>query len=39
VARATATAIGPAAFFMKPFDDKKFLAAVRDALAQARDSA
>jgi FixJ family two-component response regulator len=38
-ARATATAIGPVAFFMKPFDDEKFLAAVRDALAQARDSA
>ena len=34
-ARATAMAIGPVAFFMKPFDDEKFLAAVRDAL---RDS-
>ena len=33
-ARATAMAIGPVAFFMKPFDDEKFIAAVRDALAQ-----
>jgi FixJ family two-component response regulator len=31
-ARATAMAIGPVAFFMKPFDDAKFLAAVTDAL-------
>ena len=31
-ARATAMAIGPVAFFMKPFDDEKFIAAVRDAL-------
>jgi two-component system response regulator FixJ len=31
-ARATAMAIGPLAFFMKPFNDEKFLAAVRDAL-------
>jgi two-component system, LuxR family, response regulator FixJ len=31
-ARATAMAIGPVAFFMKPFNDDKFLAAVRDAL-------
>ena len=31
-ARATAMAIGPVAFFMKPFDDNKFIAAVRDAL-------
>jgi len=30
--RATATAIGPVAFFMKPFDDEKLIAAVRDAL-------
>ena len=30
--RATAMAIGPVAFFMKPFDDEKFIAAVRDAL-------
>jgi FixJ family two-component response regulator len=27
-----AIAIGPVAFFMKPFDDEKFIAAVRDAL-------
>jgi FixJ family two-component response regulator len=32
-ARATAMAIGPVAFFIKPFNDEKFLAAVRDALA------
>ena len=31
-ARATAMAIGPVAFFMKPFDDEKFICAVRDAL-------
>jgi two-component system response regulator FixJ len=31
-ARATAMAIGPAAFFVKPFDDEKFLAAVHSAL-------
>ena len=31
-ARATVMAIGPAAFFMKPFDDEKFITAVRDAL-------
>jgi FixJ family two-component response regulator len=37
-ARATAMAIGPVAFFMKPFDDEKFLTTVRDALEQARDS-
>jgi DNA-binding NtrC family response regulator len=35
-ARATAMAIGPVAFFMKPFDGEKFIAAVRDALNQAR---
>lgn len=35
-ARATAMQIGPAAFFMKPFNDEKFIAAVRDALAQAQ---
>ena len=35
-ARATAMAIGPVAFFMKPFDDEKFIAAVRDALNQRR---
>jgi FixJ family two-component response regulator len=34
-ARATAMAIGPVAFFMKPFDDEKFITAVRDALSQA----
>ena len=33
-ARATAMAIGPVAFFMKPFDDEKFITAVRDALDQ-----
>ena len=33
-ARATAMAIGPVAFFMKPFDDEKFIAAVREALNQ-----
>jgi hypothetical protein len=27
-------AIGPVAFFMKPFDDEKFIATVRDTLAQ-----
>ena len=32
-ARATATAIGPVAFFIKPFEDEKFIAAVRGALA------
>ena len=31
-ARATATAIGPVAFFIKPFNDEKFIAAVRQAL-------
>jgi len=34
-ARATAMQIGPVAFFIKPFNDEKFLAAVRDALTQA----
>jgi len=33
-ARATAMAIGPVAFFIKPFDDEKFIAAVRNALNQ-----
>ena len=33
-ARATAMAIGPVAFFMKPFNDEKFIAAVRDALVR-----
>jgi two-component system, LuxR family, response regulator FixJ len=36
-ARATAMAIGPVAFFIKPFNDEKFLTAVRDALAQAKN--
>jgi two-component system, LuxR family, response regulator FixJ len=35
-ARATAMAIGPVAFFIKPFNDEEFLSAVRDALAQAK---
>ena len=35
-ARATAMAIGPVAFFIKPFNDEQFLAAVHDALAQAK---
>ena len=35
-ARATAMAIGPVAFFMKPFNDEKFITAVRDALNQSR---
>ena len=33
-ARATAMAIGPVAFFIKPFNDEQFIAAVRDALNQ-----
>ena len=33
-ARVTAMQIGPVAFFIKPFDDEEFLAAVHDALAQ-----
>src|ERR1044072_9501527 len=37
-ARATAMAIGPAAFFIKPFDDEQFLSAVHHALAQAAES-
>ena len=37
-ARATAMAIGPIAFFIKPFNDEKFLAAVHDALAQVPNS-
>ena len=36
-ARATAMAIGPVAFFIKPFNDEEFLAAVHNALAQASD--
>ena len=35
-ARATAMAIGPVVFFMKPFDDEKFIASVRYALGQSR---
>ena len=34
-ARATAMQIGPVAFFTKPFNDEKFIGAVRDALAHA----
>ncbi len=37
-ARATAMQIGPVAFFIKPFNDEQFLAAVHDALAQAKNS-
>ena len=37
-ARATAMAVGPVAFFIKPFNDEQFLAAVHDALAQAKSS-
>ena len=37
-ARATAMAVGPVAFFIKPFNDEQFLAAVHDALAQAETS-
>jgi two-component system, LuxR family, response regulator FixJ len=37
-ARATAMAIGPVAFFTKPFDDEKFLETVHEALAQAQAS-
>jgi two-component system response regulator FixJ len=33
-ARATAMQIGPVAFFIKPFNDEEFIAAVRDALSQ-----
>ncbi len=36
-ARATAMAIGPVAFFIKPFNDEEFLAAVRKALTQAKN--
>jgi two-component system response regulator FixJ len=34
-ARVTAMQIGPVAFFIKPFNDEQFLAAVHDALEQA----
>ncbi len=37
-ARITAMQIGTVAFFIKPFNDEKFLAAVHDALAQAKTS-
>ncbi len=37
-ARATAMQIGPTAFFIKPFNDEQFLAAVRKALGQAKHS-
>ena len=36
-ARATAMAIGPVAFFIKPFDDEQFLSAVQNALAEASE--
>jgi two-component system, LuxR family, response regulator FixJ len=36
-ARATAMAIGPVAFFIKPFGDEQFLAAVQNALAEASE--
>ena len=36
-ARATAMAIGPVAYFIKPFNDEKFLAAVREALAKSEN--
>ena len=34
-ARVTAMQIGPVAFFIKPFNDEQFLAAIHDALRQA----
>ena len=37
-ARVTALQIGPVAFFIKPFNNEKFLAAVHDALTQAKIS-
>jgi FixJ family two-component response regulator len=37
-ARATAMQSGPVAFFIKPFSDEKFLAAVHDALTQTKSS-
>ncbi len=30
--------IGPVAFFIKPFDDEQFLAAVRDAMSKANSA-
>jgi len=38
-AEATVMQAGAFAFFIKPFDDKKFIAAVRDALSQAWEAA
>jgi FixJ family two-component response regulator len=38
-AEATVMQAGAFAFFIKPFDDKKFIAAVRDALNQAWEAA
>jgi two-component system response regulator FixJ len=35
-ARATAMQIGPAAYFINPFDDDKFLAAIREALSSSQ---
>ena len=37
-ARLTAMQIGPVAFFLKPFNDEQFLAAVHDALAQSKNT-
>ena len=37
-ARATAMAIRPVAYFIKPFDDEQFIAAVRNALGLAEQS-
>jgi two-component system response regulator FixJ len=37
-ARVTAMAVGPVAFFIKPFNDEQFLAAVHDALGQASET-
>jgi two-component system response regulator FixJ len=37
-ARATAMQIGPVAYFMKPFNDEQFLAAVHDALDQVQSA-
>jgi FixJ family two-component response regulator len=33
----TAMQIGPVAFFVKPFEDEKFIAAVHGALSQAKN--
>ena len=37
-AREIAMQIGPVAFFIKPFDDEQFLAAVRDAMSKANSA-